>query len=122
MSKDILNYYGFNPSVLPNIQPVFSNHGELLPEIAAKLNLKPGIPAFINKSKKDYMVTKKLIDGCCAVQNEGIACFSEENVEQAIEELDQKQEELIGEVIGLLQSPAKRILSALLNHAESKAE
>jgi xylulokinase len=44
LSKDILNYYGFNPSVLPNIQPVFSNHGELLPEIAAKLNLKPGIP------------------------------------------------------------------------------
>jgi xylulokinase len=44
LSKDILNYYGFDPSVLPNIQPVFSNHGELLPEIAAKLNLKPGIP------------------------------------------------------------------------------
>lgn len=44
LSKDILNYYGFDPSVLPNIQPVFSNHGELLPKIAAKLNLKPGIP------------------------------------------------------------------------------
>lgn len=44
LSKDILNYYGFDQSVLPNIQPVFSNHGELLPEIAAKLNLKPGIP------------------------------------------------------------------------------
>jgi xylulokinase len=44
LSKDILNYYGFDPSVLPNIQPVFSNHGELLPEIAAKLNLKSGIP------------------------------------------------------------------------------
>lgn len=44
LSKDILNYYGFDPSVLPNIQPVFSNHGELLPEIAAKLNLKAGIP------------------------------------------------------------------------------
>lgn len=36
--------------------------------------------AFINKSKKDYMVVKKLIDTTCAVQNEGIACFSEENV------------------------------------------
>jgi large subunit ribosomal protein L10 len=32
------------------------------------------------------------------------------------------KEELIGEIIGLLQSPAKRIISALLNHAESKAE
>lgn len=28
--------------------------------------------------------------------------------------------ELIGEVIGLLQSPAKRVLSALLTHAEKK--
>lgn len=44
LSKDILNYYGFDQSVLPNIQPVFSNHGELLPDIAAKLNLKSGIP------------------------------------------------------------------------------
>jgi large subunit ribosomal protein L10 len=30
--------------------------------------------------------------------------------------------ELIGEVIGLLQSPAKRVLAALLQHAEKKAE
>jgi large subunit ribosomal protein L10 len=29
--------------------------------------------------------------------------------------------ELIGEVIGLLQSPAKRVISALLNNAEKKA-
>jgi large subunit ribosomal protein L10 len=29
--------------------------------------------------------------------------------------------ELIGEVIGLLQSPAKRVLAALLHHHESKA-
>jgi large subunit ribosomal protein L10 len=32
------------------------------------------------------------------------------------------KEEVIGEIIGLLQSPAKRILSALLNNAESKGE
>lgn len=37
--------------------------------------------AFINKSKKDYMVMKKVFPCCCAVQNEGIACFSDENVE-----------------------------------------
>lgn len=37
--------------------------------------------AFINKSKKDYMVMKKLFPCCCAVQNEGMGCFSEENVE-----------------------------------------
>ena len=29
--------------------------------------------------------------------------------------------ELIGEVIGLLQSPAKRVLAALLHHHEQKA-
>jgi large subunit ribosomal protein L10 len=32
------------------------------------------------------------------------------------------KEEVIGEIIGLLQSPAKRILSALLNNAEKKGE
>lgn len=37
--------------------------------------------AFINKSKKDYMVMKKVFPCCCAVQNESIACFSPENVE-----------------------------------------
>lgn len=37
--------------------------------------------AFINKSKKDYMVMKKVFPCCCAVQNEGIACFSEDNIQ-----------------------------------------
>ena len=37
--------------------------------------------AFINKSKKDYMVMKKLYPHCCAVQNEGLGCFSTENVQ-----------------------------------------
>jgi hypothetical protein len=37
--------------------------------------------AFINKSKKDYMVMKKLYPHCCAVQNEGMGCFSPENVQ-----------------------------------------
>jgi large subunit ribosomal protein L10 len=32
------------------------------------------------------------------------------------------RDEVIGEIIGLLQSPAKRIISALLNNAESKGE
>ncbi len=36
---------------------------------------------FINKSKKDYMVMKKVFPCSCAVQNEGLACFSHENVE-----------------------------------------
>jgi DNA primase len=36
--------------------------------------------AFINKSKKDYMVIKKIFPTTCAVQNEGVACFSQENI------------------------------------------
>jgi DNA primase len=37
--------------------------------------------AFINKSKKDYMVMKKIFPCCCAVQNEGLGCFSTDNVQ-----------------------------------------
>jgi hypothetical protein len=37
--------------------------------------------AFIQKSKKDYMVMKKIYPCCCAVQNEGLGCFSQENVD-----------------------------------------
>jgi len=37
--------------------------------------------AFITKSKKDYMVMKKIFPTVCAVQNEGAGCFSTENVE-----------------------------------------
>jgi hypothetical protein len=44
--------------------------------------------AFINKSKKDYMVMKKVFPCCCAVQNEGIGCFSDENVEYIKENSD----------------------------------
>ena len=36
--------------------------------------------AIITKSKKDYMVLKKVHPNVCAVQNEGLGCFSEENV------------------------------------------
>lgn len=43
-------------------------------------NLDVNQPAFINKSKKDMMVIKKLYPFTCAVQNEGMACFSEDNV------------------------------------------
>lgn len=44
-------------------------------------NIKNCDVAFINKSKKDYMVMKKIFPCTCAVQNEGIACFSQENVD-----------------------------------------
>jgi len=44
-------------------------------------NLSKEKIAFINKSKKDMMVTKKLYPYSCSVQNENIGCFSKENVE-----------------------------------------
>ena len=43
-------------------------------------NLKGSEFAFITKSKKDYMVLRKVIPPVCAVQNEGLACFSGENI------------------------------------------
>jgi len=46
-----------------------------------KEDIKNCEAAFINKSKKDFMVMKKVYSCSCAVQNEGIACFSPENVE-----------------------------------------
>lgn len=46
--------------------------------------------AFINKSKKDYMVMKKIYPCCCAVQNEGMGCFSDENVEYLKENSDRQ--------------------------------
>jgi large subunit ribosomal protein L10 len=44
-----------------------------------------------------------------------------ENLLDSLASLKSK-EEVIGEIIGLLQSPAKRIISALLNNAEQKGE
>lgn len=44
LSADILSCYGFDSSLFPQVQNVFSVHGELLPHIAAALSLKPGIP------------------------------------------------------------------------------
>lgn len=43
-------------------------------------NIKDVDFAFINKSKKDFMVVKKLLESSCAVQNEGLGCFTPENV------------------------------------------
>jgi large subunit ribosomal protein L10 len=50
--------------------------------------------------------------------------YSGDNTLKALTQIKTKNE-LIGEVLGLLQSPAKRVIAALLNHAEngsSKAE
>ena len=46
--------------------------------------------------------------------------YSGDNNLKALTQIKTKNE-LIGEVIGLLQSPAKRVLAALLHHHEQKA-
>lgn len=58
---------------LPNNVPITAMDG--------KENIVNCDIAFINKSKKDYMVMKKVFPCSCAVQNEGLGCFSDENVE-----------------------------------------
>lgn len=58
---------------MPNNVPITAMDG--------KMDIKNCSVAFINKSKKDYMVMKKVFPCSCAVQNEGIGCFSHENVE-----------------------------------------
>jgi DNA primase len=57
----------------PNNVPISAMDG--------KDNLDKTKMTFINKSKKDYMVMKKIYPHSCAVQNEGVACFSEENID-----------------------------------------
>jgi hypothetical protein len=57
----------------PNNVPISAMDG--------KDNLDETKMAFINKSKKDYMVMKKIYPHSCAVQNEGVACFSEDNID-----------------------------------------
>ncbi len=47
--------------------------------------------------------------------------FTGDNNLKALTQIKSKNE-LIGEVIGLLQSPAKRVLAALLHHHEKQAE
>jgi xylulokinase len=44
LSTDVLNYFGFDRSVFPAVQPVFSAHGGLLSAVAADLGLKAGTP------------------------------------------------------------------------------
>lgn len=44
LSKYILNYYGFEENLFPEIKPVFSEHGYLLANVAKELSLKENIP------------------------------------------------------------------------------
>lgn len=44
LSKDVLQAFGFDASIIPTIKEVFSEHGTLKRDIAASLSLKAGIP------------------------------------------------------------------------------
>lgn len=44
ISEDILKYYGFPKTVLPDLKPVFSNHGEVSSSMADLTGLKAGTP------------------------------------------------------------------------------
>ena len=39
ISSDVMNYFGFENSLIPEVQPLFSSHGTLLPEVAQQLSL-----------------------------------------------------------------------------------
>lgn len=44
LSKDVTGYFGFDDSLFPVVKPVFAAHGQLLQNVAEKLQLKAGIP------------------------------------------------------------------------------
>jgi xylulokinase len=44
LAEDIFDYFGFLKRLIPKIQPVFSNHGEVTDAVANDLGLKTGIP------------------------------------------------------------------------------
>ncbi|MES1217918.1 MAG: FGGY family carbohydrate kinase [Bacteroidota bacterium] len=44
LSKDVLDHFGFDRSLIPEIKDVFTEHGKLLPAIANELSFTAGIP------------------------------------------------------------------------------
>lgn len=44
ISKEVMNHYGFSNNLIPEIKPLFSNHGLLKEDIAKQLGLTSGIP------------------------------------------------------------------------------
>lgn len=44
ISKDVLNYFDFESSFFPTLQPVFAGHGTLKETVASRLSLTTGIP------------------------------------------------------------------------------
>ena len=44
LSKDVMDCFGFDEKIIPQVRPLFSSHGSLLADVAKELSLKPGIP------------------------------------------------------------------------------
>lgn len=44
ISKDVMNFFGFDPSLIPEVRDVFTPHGKLKKNVAEDLKLKAGIP------------------------------------------------------------------------------
>jgi xylulokinase len=44
LSDEVINYFQFDRSYIPNVNPVFSEHGHLQKQVADSLGLKQGIP------------------------------------------------------------------------------
>lgn len=44
LSEEVMDYFGFERSFIPPVQKLFSSHGQLRENVAARLSLTPGIP------------------------------------------------------------------------------
>lgn len=44
LSSDVMKYFGFEDTLVPEVRPVFSVHGEVMKSIAENLGLRAGIP------------------------------------------------------------------------------
>jgi xylulokinase len=44
LSEDVFRFFGFETSLIPEVQDVFATHGRVQPAVAAELGLQPGIP------------------------------------------------------------------------------
>jgi xylulokinase len=44
LSEDVFSYFGFDKNLIPTVQPVFANHGNITDTVANALSLTAGIP------------------------------------------------------------------------------
>lgn len=44
LSEDVFSYFGFDKNLIPTVQPVFANHGNITDMVANALSLTAGIP------------------------------------------------------------------------------